>query len=72
MSCRLDGGRARPCRGPARLRSLAYGPHRLRVHAANRFGSVTVTIEWTVLRLPRSVVESTPVDVSPAQLPPAA
>lgn len=71
VSCRLDGGAAYPCRGPARLRSLAYGPHRLRVHAVNAFGWVTVTIRWTVLRLPRSTVVSTPVSVSPPELDPA-
>jgi hypothetical protein len=65
VSCRLDGGVAHPCRGPARMSSLSYGPHRLRVHAVNRRGSVTVTIYWTVLHLPPSVVASTPVYVAP-------
>jgi hypothetical protein len=70
VSCRLDGGAAYPCQGPALLRSLAYGPHRLRVHAVNAFGTVTVTIRWAVLRLPLSTVVSTPVYVSPAELDP--
>jgi len=52
-----------------RLRALDYGPHRLRLHAANRFGSVTITILWTVLKAPTSTVVSTPVEVSPPPLP---
>jgi hypothetical protein len=70
VGCRLDGGAVYPCRGPARLRSLSYGPHRLRVHAVNAFGTVTVTIRWTVLRTPLSTVVSTPVYVSPPELEP--
>lgn len=70
VSCRLDGGKATPCTGPARLRNLSYGPHRLRVHAVNRHGSVTVTIRWTVLEQPGSTVISTPVEVVPPVIVP--
>ena len=69
VTCSLDGGRARACRGPARLGHLGYGPHRLRVRAVNAHGSVTVTIHWTVLQTPPSAVESTPVEVPPPALP---
>lgn len=68
VSCRLDGGHARACRSPVRLHALADGPHRLRLHALNRLGSVTVTIFWTVPET-RTTVVSTPVDVSPPELP---
>jgi hypothetical protein len=70
VSCRLDGGRVRACRSPVRLRALDVGPHRLRLHAANRFGSVTITILWTVLESTTSTVVSTPVEVSPPELYP--
>jgi hypothetical protein len=68
VSCRLDGGHVRACRSPVRLHALADGPHRLRLHASNRFGSVTVTILWT-LPATRTTVVSTPVEVSPPGLP---
>ena len=68
VSCRLDGGRVRVCRSPVRLRALDVGPHRLRLHAANRFGSVTITVLWTVPETPGSTVVSTPVEVSPPEL----
>jgi hypothetical protein len=51
-----------------RLHGLADGPHRLRLHAFNRFGSVTVAILWT-LPATRTTVVSTPVEVSPPELP---
>jgi hypothetical protein len=70
VTCRLDSAPARPCRSPARLQHLAYGPHRLRLHAANAFGWVTLTIRWTVLRTPPSTVVSTPVEVSPPEFSP--
>jgi hypothetical protein len=68
VSCRLDGGRVRACRSPVRLHALADGPHRLRLHAFNRFGSVTITILWTLPET-RTTVVSTPVEVSPPELP---
>jgi hypothetical protein len=52
-----------------RLHALADGPHRLRLHALNRLGSVTVTIFWTVPET-RTTVVSTPVEVSPPELSP--
>jgi hypothetical protein len=70
VSCRLDGGRVRACRSPVRLRALRVGPHRLQLRAANRFGSVTITILWTVPETARSPVVSTPVAVSPPELYP--
>jgi hypothetical protein len=70
VTCRLDAGPVLPCRSPARLRSLAYGPHRLRVHAENAFGSVTLTVRFTVLRQPPAQTVSTPVDVSPPEFDP--
>ncbi len=45
--------------------SLAYGPHRVRVRAANARGDSTVTIRWTVLQQPAWEVVSTPVYVDP-------
>lgn len=70
VSCRLDGGPVYPCRSPARLRALAYGRHRLRLHADNAYGSVTLTIFWTVLRQPPSQTVSSPVEVSGPEFDP--
>ena len=70
VTCRLDAGEAKGCTSPARLKHLSYGPHRLRLHAVNARGSVTVTVSWTVLRNPPSEVVSTPVEVSPPELSP--
>jgi hypothetical protein len=70
VTCRLDNGRSYPCRSPARLRSLGYGRHRLRVHAENAFGSITLTIRWSVLRQPPSQTVSTPVSVSQPEFDP--
>jgi hypothetical protein len=40
------------------------------VHAENAFGSITLTIRWSVLRQPPSQTVSTPVSVSQPEFDP--